>query len=474
MSPGAPNDARLVVSNTLGLLFSYGAAQGVQAVTSVVVARRLGPELFGIVNIGLTLALILQTVASFGLPLYLLREVAHAPARAWQLTDSSLALRAGLSVMLSACCAAGLWIFGVHTNFLTFALFLLAGALLAGDVTHLFDAFGVARFQGYLLTLRWGAYAILLFAGLSTRLLRADILVGLAYVLSSAIYLLAQWVLAHRVVKRTTPLRLDVDRALVRAAWPFFVSNVAANVYVRSDILLLGVFRTAREVGFYTAAYQIVFALWGVMSLFQRTQFPITCRRAAVAAGFEEWTVQMLKVGLATTLPLCLACGIWSGPLFERLYGSAYAPSVLPFRILLGQLVSVGSFFIARHVLIAIGKDKAYQHTAVAGALLNLGANFAAIPFFGMIGAACTTILAELATLVLAFRYLGRHLARAFTGPIYRALAATLACGALMTAAALADIPLPWQITVFLAYTAWLVRQADLHGFVRAALRQTP
>ena len=94
------------------------------------------------------------------------------------------------------------------------------------------------------------------------------------------------------------------------------------------------------------------------------------------------------------------------------LSGGAYAAAVLPMQIILPVLVLVGlTNVMGLQMLVPLGREKAVLRSELAGAAVNLAANFLLIPGLSSVGAALGTLLAETVVWAIQRRALRDQLA---------------------------------------------------------------
>src|SRR5713101_7429925 len=111
------------------------------------------------------------------------------------------------------------------------------------------------------------------------------------------------------------------------------VAATASTIFLSLDVVLLGHFRPAAEVGLYGAALALLAKFEVVQNAILTSAFPEACRYRS-RADLRAYVTRTLRltgvasIGFLLMLPL-------SGLLLVGLYGRAYAGAVIPFAILL-------------------------------------------------------------------------------------------------------------------------------------------
>jgi O-antigen/teichoic acid export membrane protein len=120
-------------------------------------------------------------------------------------------------------------------------------------------------------------------------------------------------------------------------------------------------------------------------------------RAADFRKTFRQAFVVFIAFGTFATVTFAVLCG----PAIVSLYGSKYAGSPGPARILFaGQAMNLFTqlTFIA---LVASGRRRMYPIATLAGVITNVSLNFVLIPRYGVSGAAVATVFTEVVVLAI-------------------------------------------------------------------------
>jgi O-antigen/teichoic acid export membrane protein len=200
----------------------------------------------------------------------------------------------------------------------------------------------------------------------------------------------------------------QLDRALLKRtsgfALPYYGGTAAAYVNYRVDELIVAVMLTPAELGFYVIAVGLAERLWLVTAAVGNALLPHLTnspeRDPALSAVVARHV--MLWTGLA-----CLAMFFVSDVLVEVLFSSSFLPAVPALCWLLPGIftLSVGKILVAE--LLAREKPSHASWATAAAAVINLVGNLLLVPRLGITGAAiASSISYTLLSAVITWCYL--------------------------------------------------------------------
>ncbi len=207
-------------------------------------------------------------------------------------------------------------------------------------------------------------------------------------------------------------VRWEQLRAYCISAITVGAASMCVQVYLNIDTVLLGVFKTSREVGLYTSAYKIVTLASAIPNLLFASYLPyLVSLKTAAVKEWKAFVLTMCMIGLPTGILI----GIYAPEFITMLYGSAYDGAVLPLRLLSLDIIAVFISITFAQPLLLLGKEKKYLSIVAWSAGLNLLLNVFLIPMYGMTGAALTTIFAETLVAVRSWKALNHEVPLTFT-----------------------------------------------------------
>jgi O-antigen/teichoic acid export membrane protein len=189
-------------------------------------------------------------------------------------------------------------------------------------------------------------------------------------------------------------------RGLMVTAWLANVTNGALGK--QSDILLMGVFAVGyAAIGYYNLAYQLANIL-GVLLIAGLGGVGPAAMSAALGAGgrkrlAEVWRATMM-LQIVLTIPVLAFGAAQADNIVSTLYGGRYAGAVPLLQIflvttLVGRLIGGG---VQQSALYVLGRQRLVLFNRWLGLVINIGLDIILIPLYGPFGAAMATSAAQL------------------------------------------------------------------------------
>jgi O-antigen/teichoic acid export membrane protein len=200
---------------------------------------------------------------------------------------------------------------------------------------------------------------------------------------------------------RISSLDLGSIKAYLSSAIVIWAISVFAQSYNGLDIVLLGIFRPAAEVGCYTVARRIVGAVAVLMVLLAGAVLPRLSRTfGSDIAQFRRATAKFLKISILMVVFVFLPLAAFSGRIISLTVGPEYLAASVPLKIMCCALTLVMFNLPFSTGLIAACCEKDVLKQAFASALVSLILNFVLMPKYGMIGASIAFLSAESLALI--------------------------------------------------------------------------
>lgn len=440
---------RTIARNTAALTIANWLAKALNVIFVVVAVRYLGETGLGKYATVVAFVGLFSVFFELGLAQYVERSIAQDREDAWDLLPNLLILRlilavGGVVVLTGLAGAAGYESQVVLGVFLFALTFLLAALLVplttAFTARERFDLAAVVQLVGQVLNALVGLTFLALGAGFLALLLTGFIVMPLQIALSLRLRRRHGLpALPRRVVPSTWPM-------LIRASLPFGLTSLALVFNFNVDTVIIGLFHPASEVGWYNAAYRLVFNAVGLVGGFLVAMTPSLAREHVVdPQRVARWVQASLAWMTVFALPAAAGLSLLAAPVVALLYGADFAPSALALAIIAWDipLVLLLSFF--GNVTAATGRERPAAAIYLAATGLNLALNLALIPRFGKEAAAAVTVVTDTLSVLLFLALLRAMIGiPAYLGHLARVCVAT----ALMAAVVWAMRPSPLPVVI--------------------------
>jgi len=221
----------------------------------------------------------------------------------------------------------------------------------------------------------------------------------ITYVLSAgAGTLLGVIILKEQFKKVFAFFKKELVPRILKAAWPIAIISIIGVFMLQIDILMLGYFRSAAEVGYYSVGQRVVQLLYLLPMILASSFFPVLSR--FVGQQNNEKAKSLMERGMATVfliaIPLATGGVILGRSIIDFLFGGEYSPSVSAFQILIFTVLLIFPATLIGNYILAYDKQKKLAPNTAIGALCNVIFNAFLIPPFGIVGAATATVSANL------------------------------------------------------------------------------
>ena len=166
-------------------------------------------------------------------------------------------------------------------------------------------------------------------------------------------------------------------------------------INTQADILMLGLFTDAEQVGIYRVAVQGAMLVSFGLEAVNMVVAPQFAHMYAHGRGeqMQRLALASARAGLAIALPAALVFVLFGTVLLKAVVGEGYATGATPLAILaVGQLVNAAMGPVGL-LLNMTGHEHAVARGVALAAVVNVAANMLLIPHWGMNGAATATAL---------------------------------------------------------------------------------
>ncbi len=397
-----------ITKNIFWLSVSQIASRLIRAVIIIYAARVLGAADYGLFSYLLGLAGFFTIFSDIGVNTILTKEITQKPEQ----TSVYFSTAFWIKIFLFATTAAIVMIAGPHFSKLPGA----ASMLYFVVMIIIFD--GLREFSQSIFRARekmeLEAFANIL-TNLSITVLGFTVLyfsvslklLTFSYAIATGIGAFAAiFIIRKEFEKLFSHFKKDMVKPIINSAWPIALTGIIGAFMLNTDILMLGWWRTAQEIGFYSAGQKIIQALYTLPAIIAGATFPTISR--LIGQQNHEKIKQLMEVAMTAiflmSVPMAIGGIILGKSIIALIYGNEYLPAAVSFQILMTTIFIIFPGTLIGNSILAYGKQKKLAVYMMIAAFGNIALNAILIPIYGIVGSAIATITSQFISNILAWR----------------------------------------------------------------------
>ncbi len=399
-----------IARNSLWLLLDNLGGTVIALVTSVAVARMLGPEKYGQLQYVLWIAAMAKLVGEMGVPLATRKFVSEYRGRGDLLTVSSIVtatsrFQGAMALLIPL---AGLvFVFAAlpqeHQSYASLAALSLVPAFLMGVPTALLWSTQNLSFATFASLLGLATNFVVLMAALIFHWdlpgIAAALLLGrvVDYLVRFRHYRRERRSLPHPAPPMDPALR----RRLVRFCWHQSVLlAIEVVIWNRAEMLFLERYSTILQVGYFSQGFNLVQNLMLLPRLFAAAAgATLMVKQGASPQEVGKLGGKILWVVSIVSLPVTFGLAALASPALRTLYGDRYLDSITPLTIMALFGVGRALSFPLFEILFATEKQSFVVRWSCVMLVLNVALGFWWIPTGAAIGAAWVKGVTQVVTM---------------------------------------------------------------------------
>lgn len=447
------NLGRIIWRNALAVFTGSTTLKLVNTLFTIFAAYTLGATGIGQYASVVAFVGLFGVFFELGLSQYVQRSLAQEPGRAEALLGNLLLLRLILAVG-GVAALAGLAFLRDFSPELRFGITLFAGTFLLAalkapletllSANERFDLLTIGHVANQLATV--AVSSALLLSGVGFMALIYAGFVAMPIEIAISIWAIRRGGIALprlRISPRAWP-------ALVRAGLPFGITSLALTFNFYADRAILSMFHPVEAVGWYDAAYRLVFTLVGLADAFLLVITPSLAREHVHDPGHVRgWAQGSVYTILLLALPAAAGASLLATPIIGLLYGPTFVPAGAMLAIIAWDIPVLLFTALCGNLTAAVGLERPASRIYLLSAALNIALNLLLIPRLGGVGAAIVTVLTDAISAYLFYRLLAATMdLRSLIRPLARAASAAALMGGAVWVAR--DLGLPFLLNIAL------------------------
>ena len=391
-----------VLKNTIWLTIGTATSRLIRAILIIYAARILGTEGYGVFSYALGVAAFFTIFSDIGLSALLTRETVRNSDQEKKSAYLSTTFAIKL-VLLAITVLITIFLAPHFTNIIEAKpLIPIVALLLAFDSLRGFG-FSITRAQNRM-ELEAGLNIItdlfitmfglfVLFTNPTT------VALTYAYVAGSGLgFVLIFIALRHHLKGIFSKFNKNLIRPILSTAWPFAIMGLLGGFMINIDTIIIGIFKSAYDLGLYAAAQRPVQFLYVIPALLATSLFPIMSKLAH-ENGFtklKELFEKSIAIVMTIAIPITVGGIILGKQLIDFVFGQGYGDATFTFQLLLITILLVFPGTIIGNAVFAYNKQKIFILSTGLGAVANVILDLILIPIYGIAGSAVATIISQL------------------------------------------------------------------------------
>jgi O-antigen/teichoic acid export membrane protein len=399
-----------VLKNTFWLTSGTIVSRVIRAILIIYSARILGTEGYGVISYALSLAAFFGIFTDIGLSSLLTRESAKNPEKisAYLSTTFYLKLAILAATVIIMVFASPLFTKTAEAV----PLIPIMAVLLVFDSLRTFG-FSITRAKN---KMEWEAGLSIATDILITALGLATLFIAphpmqlaYAYTASTGLgFLLVFFVLRNQLKGLLRDFDKELIKPIITKAWPFAIMGLLGGFMINIDTVIIGIFRSANELGLYAAAQRPIQLLYLFPSLVATSIFPILSKlvHENQFGAVKRVIERSIAAVFAIAIPLTVGGIIIARPLIELFFGAEYGGATFTFQLLLITVLLVFPGTIIGNIIFAYDKQRIFIVSTGIGAVTNTVLDLILIPTHGIAGSAVATIISQILVNAINWAYL--------------------------------------------------------------------
>lgn len=365
---------------------------------SILVARYLGPEQFGMMNYIISVVSLFSIFATFGMTDIVIRELSKKEIPDNEILGTAFVLRMVLSLLT----ILGVIIYsllcetqeGIDCMMIIYSIYLI------------FACFNVIR--NYFTSIIQNKRIVM--SEVSKSLIGALVKIALIIIHAPLVYFIAALTLDfvllalgyfanYQKVADYKQWKFNSQFAvfLIKCSFPLLVAGATATIYQRIDQVMIAKLIDTTSVGYFSTALSFVGIVIFIPIIIIQTVSPLLVgysRNNPQRYAIESQRVMNMIVW--TTIIFCCATSLLSYPIIRYSYGVEYIAAVPVMQILVFKAVGIALTMVGDQLIIIENIHKYAFIRNILACIVCIASNYLLIPHWGIIGSAWATILTVL------------------------------------------------------------------------------
>ena len=393
-----------IFKNMSWLLISQIITSVCGFVWTILMARYLGVNNYGIFGFAVSVSSILAIIDDLGISAHVVRHVSTDYDSTPKYVGNVIPLKIILAVINLIVTPIILLLLRVD-EYAIFITLLFTIEIIFKSYTNslfgVFQAFEEGKYQGIGNILM--NVSTLVFILISIYADLGLLGVSISYVLANMLsFIYAYYILNKHIAKPKFEFDWEFCKKITLLSLPFAVTGILYPIYYSIDIVMLTNLVGDYATGIYNATYKLISLLTLFYSVYTAVIFPVMSKffkndKKLLVMSYEK----SIKYLMLVIIPIAVATMFYSLDIIQLIYGNQYDDAASVLSILIWTVCLLFISGASNTLLNASHKEVTVTKIYGMAAIFNVVLNFFMIPYLSYDGAAITTVLSDVLIVAL-------------------------------------------------------------------------
>ncbi len=383
--------------NTGWMFASRVLCMAISFITTVFVARRLGPSNFGQLSYAVSYVGIFSILSTLGIDNILYRDLINNPENKNKLLGSAFIIKlfAGIITTIIVIISTFLW---KQSDVSKLLILILSG-------TFIFNAFQIISYE-FQARVKSKYPSIIIFAvTVILNLLKILVIIskkGVIYLalillLESILYAFFYWFAYKKKIEKNI-FKWEFDKnimfTILKDSWPLIFTSAFSLLYARLDQVLIKYLIDAKSVGIYSSAVTIAEVWYFIPTIIMSSVFPAMINAKKFSTDIYYKRIRKLLLFLfILSIGVAVVTTIFAPLIIKIIYGNAFLNGTMILKIYVWANIGIFIGSVVGNYLIAENKKFQLAFINFVPMVINVILNIIFIPKYGIVGSAYATLI---------------------------------------------------------------------------------
>lgn len=375
-------------------------------------ARYLGPESYGMLSFAIAITVIFGILSDLGLSQYIVRELSRNKFLADKYLGNAIVIKLITSTIMLCLLILAINLITNSPNTLILVYIMALYVIINSFSQILYSVFQSYEKMEYQ-AIGTIFYSILLLAiTLLAIYYKLDVVFfALIYLICSIILLIYNIIICNwKFISPKLEFNMNFWKLMVSESIFFLLALAFTEIYFNIDSVMLSIMIGNEAVGFYNAAYKLIFILLFIPSVLIISLFPVMSKHFESAKNILKIEYERtFKYLFILSLGIFIFGFLFADKIILMIYGTKFTPSIGALQILICVIPIIFLTYFFGNLLGAINRQRFVAIVTFVSALFNIILNIILIPRYSYFGASLATVLTEISVFIFMFTYISQH-----------------------------------------------------------------